>query len=71
MISELSGHPASPPAGDAREIKQLYSAQVRTRNFGSMIRKLSVTWSQKVSQFLGTSSRRKVSIALLKSLKLP
>jgi len=50
----------------------LYPAQVRTRkSFGLMIRKLSVTRSQYVSQFLGTSWRRKVSIAMLKSLKLP
>ena len=38
--------------------------------FGSMTRKLSVTSSQYVGQFLGTSSRRKFSIAMLNSLNV-
>ena len=37
---------------------------------GVMTRKLSVTSSQYSPQFLGTSSRRKVSIAVLNSLKV-
>lgn len=50
---------------------QLYSAHARTRNsLGEMMRKLSVTVSQYKCQFLGTSSRRKVRIASLKSLNV-
>ena len=50
---------------------QIYPVQPRIRkSVGSMIRKLSVTSSQKVRQFSGTSWRRKVSIARLKSLKV-
>jgi integrase len=49
----------------------LYPAHTIIRNFfGSMTRKLSVTSSQYVGQFLGTSLRRKFSIAMLKSLNV-
>src|ERR1019366_10507435 len=42
----------------------LYSVHVRTRkSFGLMTRKLSVTESRKVSQFLGTLSRKKSCVA--------
>ena len=50
---------------------ELYPAHPIIRNsFGSMTRKLSVTWSHHSCQFAGTSSRRKVSIATLNSLKV-
>ena len=50
---------------------ELYSAHTIIRNFfGSMTRKLSVTSSQYVGQFLGTSLRRKFSIAMLNSLNV-
>ena len=50
-------------------IALLYRAQARTRkSFGSMTRKLSVTSSHQVAQFAGTRSRKKVSVAMLKSL---
>ena len=49
----------------------LYPAHTIIRNFfGSITRKLSVTSSQYVGQFLGTSLRRKFSIAMLKSLNV-
>jgi hypothetical protein len=49
----------------------IYPAHTIIRNFfGSMTRKLSVTSSQYVGQFLGTSLRRKFSIAMLKSLNV-
>jgi aryl-alcohol dehydrogenase-like predicted oxidoreductase len=44
--------------------RYVYSVHVRTRkSFGLMTRKLSVTESRKVSQFLGTLSRKKSSVA--------
>ena len=50
---------------------EIYPAHPIIRNsFGSMTRKLSVTWSHHSCQFAGTSSRRKVSIATLNSLKV-
>jgi hypothetical protein len=49
----------------------LYPAHTIIRNFfGSMTRKLSVTSSQYLFQFLGTSLRRKFSITMLKSLNV-
>jgi hypothetical protein len=49
----------------------LYPAHAIIRNsVGVMTRKLSVTSSQYSPQFLGTSSRRKVSIAVLNCLKV-
>src|ERR1019366_2504272 len=49
----------------------IYPAQAIIRNsVGFMIRKLSVTSSHHSRQFAGTSSRRKVSIAILKSLNV-
>ena len=46
------------------ELIKVYTAHARTRkSFGLMTRKLSVTESQKLSQFLGTFSRRNVSAA--------
>ena len=48
----------------ARQFAKVYPAHARTRkSFGLMTRKLSVTESQKLSQFLGTFSRRNVSAA--------
>ena len=44
----------------------LVHAKIR-KSLGEMMRKLSDTVSQYASQFLGTSSRRNVSIASLKS----
>jgi hypothetical protein len=42
----------------------VYPVQVRTRkSFGLMTRKLSVTESRKLPQFLGTLSRKKSSVA--------
>ena len=49
----------------------LYPVHAIIRNsVGSMTRKLSVTSSQYVVQFRGTSSRRKLSIAVLNSLNV-
>ena len=49
----------------------VYPAHAIIRNFfGSIMRKLSVTSSHQVRQFPGTSSRRNLSIAVLKSLKV-
>jgi hypothetical protein len=57
------------PMGDTPIL--VYPAHTIIRNFfGSMTRKLSVTSSQYVCQFLGTSLRRKFSIAMLKSLNV-
>src|SRR5450756_2744035 len=45
-------------------IPQLYSVHVTTRkSLGLMMRKLSVTESQRSAQFRGTISRRKPSVA--------
>jgi hypothetical protein len=49
--------------------KQIYPYALRTRkSAGLMTRKLSVTESQKMAQFFGTSSRRKRRTELQKSL---
>jgi RNA-directed DNA polymerase len=54
-----------------RGYTDVYPAHTIIRNFfGSMTRKLSVTSSQYVGQFLGTSLRRKFSIAMLNSLNV-
>src|ERR1017187_10414586 len=53
------------------QIAEVYPAHAIIRNFfGSIMRKLSVTSSHQVRQFPGTSSRRNLSIAVLKSLKV-
>jgi len=45
----------------------IYPVHVRTRkSFGLMTRKLSVTESRKLAQFLGTLSRKKSSVASAK-----
>jgi hypothetical protein len=47
--------------------KIVYPVHVRTRkSFGLMTRKLSVTESRKLAQFLGTLSRKKSSVASAK-----
>src|ERR1019366_6916510 len=49
----------------------IYPAHAIIQNFfGTIMRKLSVTSSHQVRQFPGTSSRRNLSIAVLKSLKV-
>ena len=48
----------------ALDLKELYPVHVMTRkSFGLMMRKLSVTESQRSAQFPGTFSRRKLSVA--------
>jgi hypothetical protein len=70
-VGMLAGHAGSQCHGRTHHVLLLYPAHTIIRNFfGSMTRKLSVTSSQYVGQFLGTSLRRKFSIAMLKSLNV-
>src|SRR5450759_5107172 len=53
-----------PDSEVANPIRQLYPVHVTTRkSLGLMMRKLSVTESQRFAQFRGTFSRRKPSVA--------
>ena len=59
----------SAPRALTQEEKWIYLYAVRTRkSAGFMMRKLSVTESQSIAQFFGTSSRRKCRTARQKSL---
>jgi hypothetical protein len=56
----------SPDTATSEDLRlfQLYPVHVSTRkSFGLMTRKLSVTESRKLLQFLGTLSRKKSSVA--------
>ena len=69
--TRMASGKASRACGGFSPVMALYPVQARIRNFvGLMTRKLSVTRSQYSRQFAGTSSRRKVSIAVLKSRKV-
>ena len=70
MVQGLKSFVGGTPADAATEgwsflpIKIVYPVHVMTRkSFGLMMRKLSVTESQKSAQFPGTFSRRKLSVA--------
>src|SRR5712691_9777003 len=52
------------PRALSRPVRDVYPVHVMTRNsFGLMTRKLSVTESQRSTQFRGTFSRKKLSVA--------
>jgi hypothetical protein len=61
------GFPSCDMYANGKYIGVVYPVHVRTRkSFGLMTRKLSVTESRKLAQFLGTLSRKKLSMASAK-----